>query len=92
MSLTEEQITHNRKDALVGFATAEIISYIMEDEQLDETQAFARFYASRLSKKLEDFETWYYKESPAYLYEVYKSEVDVSHQNDDNGDYKVVSR
>jgi hypothetical protein len=26
-------------------------------------------------EKLEDFDTWYYKESPAYLYEIYKSEV-----------------
>jgi hypothetical protein len=77
MSLTEEEIAHNRKDALVGFATAEIISYIMEDEQLDERQAFERFYSSRLSGKLEDFDTWYYKESPAYLYEIYKSEMRV---------------
>jgi hypothetical protein len=75
MSLTEEQIVHNRKDALVGFVTAEIISHIMEDEQLDEAQAFRRFYSSRLSDKMEDFNTWYYKESPAYLYEIYKSEM-----------------
>jgi hypothetical protein len=75
MGLTEDQLAQNRRDALVGFATAELISYIMEDEEVDEQEAFSRFYSTTLSGKLEDFDTWYYKESSAYLYEIYKSEV-----------------
>ncbi|MDR0842743.1 MAG: hypothetical protein LBP68_04900 [Acidobacteriota bacterium] len=74
MNLTGEQLEKNRKDALIGFATAEIVSYIMEDGGLDEAAALDRFYSSTLSEKLEDYDTWYYKESPAYLYEIFKAE------------------
>ncbi|MDR1014688.1 MAG: hypothetical protein LBL86_06890 [Coriobacteriales bacterium] len=73
-SLTEAQVAINRKDALVGFATAEIVSYIMEDEGLDVEEAFARFYQTKLSTKLEDYDTGYYLESSAYLYEIYQEE------------------
>jgi len=74
MSLAEEQIAQNRKDALVGFATAEIVSYIMDDELINLEEAFVRFYQTELSVKLEDYDTGYYLESPAYLYEIYKEE------------------
>lgn len=38
--------------------------------------AMRQFYASEVFKKLQNYETGLYLESPAYIYELYRNEVE----------------
>ena len=47
----------------------------MDDKKINMMQAFKEFYQTEISSKLEDIETGYYLESPAYIYEQVKEEL-----------------
>ena len=63
----------------IGFLTElniqDIIAYISEDEKIEYDEAIDRFYRSATFSKLTDMETGLYRESAAYLYELYKAEL-----------------
>lgn len=63
----------------VGFLTElniqDIVSYIAEDENIEYDEAIDRFYRSETFVKLTDKETELYRESAAYVYELYKAEI-----------------
>ncbi len=52
----------------------EIIMYIVEDEDIEYDAALDEFYNSVTFSKLSDKETGLYRESSAYVYELYKAE------------------
>ena len=52
----------------------DIISFIVEDEKIEYDKAIDNFYSSKTFKKLSDPATGLYRESAAYVYELYKSE------------------
>jgi len=52
----------------------EIIMYIVEDTQKEYDAALDEFYNSVTFSKLSDKETGLYRESSAYVYELYKAE------------------
>lgn len=52
----------------------EIISFIVEDENIEYDLAIDNFYSSQTFEKLNDEETGLYRESAAYVYELYKNE------------------
>lgn len=62
----------------IGFLTElniqDIIAYIAEDDQVEYDEAIDRFYSSATFSKLADRETGLYRESAAYVYELYTSE------------------
>ena len=62
----------------IGFLTElniqDVVAYIAEDEKIEYDEAIDRFYRSAVFSKLTDKETGLYRESPAYLYELYKAE------------------
>jgi hypothetical protein len=62
------------REQLTGMVTAEIIWYITQDSLADEVEAMKQFYGSEVFGKLMDFETGLYRESPAYVYDLYKIE------------------
>ena len=63
----------------VGFLTElniqDIVSYIAEDDNIEYDEAIDRFYRSETFLKLTDKETGLYRESAAYVYELYKAEI-----------------
>ena len=63
----------------IGFLTElniqDIIAYIAEDFGLEYDEAIDRFYRSETFSKLTDKESGLYRESAAYIYELYKAEL-----------------
>jgi hypothetical protein len=59
---------------LKEFLIADIIAYIVEDTGVSADNAMKRFYNSQVFERLEDTGTGLYRESSAYVYELYKDE------------------
>ena len=53
----------------------EIVSYIVEDSKIEYDEALDLFYKSETFKKLADEQTGLYRESAAYIYSLFKSEI-----------------
>lgn len=60
---------------LTDFNIQDIVMFIVEDEGLEYDIASDKFYTSDAFEKLNDVDTGLYRESPAYVYELYKSEI-----------------
>ncbi len=52
----------------------DIVCFIVEDEKIEYDQAIDDFYSSQVFEKLSDPATGLYRESAAYVYELYKAE------------------
>lgn len=52
----------------------DIVAFIVEDEKIDYDKAIDKFYSSQTFEKLSDPSTGLYRESAAYVYELYKNE------------------
>ena len=52
----------------------DIIAFIVEDEKIDYDKAIDKFYSSKTFEKLNEPSTGLYRESAAYVYELYKNE------------------
>ena len=52
----------------------EIIAFIVEDNKIEYDEALDLFYKSQTFEKLSDCETGLYRESAAYIYELFKTE------------------
>jgi len=61
------------------YATQDIISYMVEDNDADFVDAMQEFYASETCTKLFDEETGLYLESSAYVYDIFKNERQAGH-------------
>ncbi|WP_407441983.1 hypothetical protein [Fibrobacter sp.] len=66
----------SKQKMLAEFITGDIISYIMEDQNLPLIEAMRRFYASETFAKLVDSETGLYLESSPYVYDIFKAELE----------------
>ena len=64
----------SKADMLIEYIVGDIISYIMEDNNLKIGEAMAIFYDSRIFEKLHDIETGLYLNGSAYVYELFKEE------------------
>jgi hypothetical protein len=64
----------DKREILAGMVTADIVWYITEDFGTAESEAMKQFYRSCVFEKLMDFETGLYRESSAYVYDLYKIE------------------
>lgn len=65
----------NDCEFLIEVNTQDVLKYIVTDTQLSVADAMRRFYASEVFEKLQDSETGLYLESPAYIYSIFKSEM-----------------
>jgi hypothetical protein len=59
---------------LKEFLIADIISFIMEDSGISVDEAMHQFYNSEVFDRIENAATGLYRESSAYVYELYKDE------------------
>lgn len=53
----------------------EIIAFIVEDNKIEYDEALDIFYKSQTFEKLHDSSTGLYRESAAYIYELFKTEM-----------------
>ncbi len=59
---------------LIELIVQEVVGLIVADENVEYDKAIDLFYTSTVFDKLSDTETGLYRESSAYVYELYKSE------------------
>jgi hypothetical protein len=64
----------DKRELLAEMVAADIIWYITQDSGAGEVEAMKQFYGSQVFGKVMDFETGLYRESPAYVYDLYKIE------------------
>lgn len=55
--------------------SADVVRYLVERDGMTLTDAISTFHNSETFAKLEDFETELYVESPAYVYDLLRSEL-----------------
>lgn len=64
------------REFLVEANIQDVLKYIIIERGLSIMDAMRQFYASEVFKKLQNYETGPYLESPAYIYELYRNEVE----------------
>ncbi|SEJ16628.1 hypothetical protein SAMN02910453_2271 [Lachnospiraceae bacterium A10] len=65
----------NEKKQLIEFIVQDIVEMITQDQGVEFDEAMDRFYESEVFDKLQDVETGLYRESTAYIYDLYKDEL-----------------
>ena len=63
------------REFLVEANIQDVLKYIITEKGVSIMDAMRQFYASEVFKKLQNYETGLYLESPAYIYELYQNEV-----------------
>ncbi len=66
----------NKQDFLIEYSIQDIIAYYIEDTKCDIETAMEQFYTSSVFEKLQDIETGLYLESSAYVYDLFKTELE----------------
>lgn len=66
--------TNNARYLFEGIS-ADVVRYLVDRDRMELTEAISVFHNSETFSKLEDFETGLYIESPAYVYDLLKSEL-----------------
>lgn len=64
-----------KKDQLIEYNIQEIIEYIVGEQQIEYDEAMRIFYNSQTFDKLTDVETGLYLESSAYIYDIFRDEM-----------------
>lgn len=65
----------NNFEFLVEYITAKVVEWIMKDQGIGLEEALVRFHNTETFEKLCDRKTALYIESPAYVYDLLKSEL-----------------
>lgn len=69
----------SEQEQLIEYVIQEIIYLITEEQKLEYDRAMEIFYNSEVFEKLQDTETGLYLESPAYVYDLFKDEMNFGH-------------
>ncbi|MBP3261024.1 hypothetical protein [Pseudobutyrivibrio sp.] len=69
----------NEKKQLIEFVVQDVVEMISKDMQIDYEDAMNYFYESQIFDKLQDVNTGLYRESSAYVYDLYKDELNFGH-------------
>ena len=64
---------------LMEYIIQDIIDMISTDQSIEYDEAMNKFYNSEVFEKLQDEETGLYKESSAYVYDLFKDEMNFGH-------------
>lgn len=63
------------REFLVEANIQDVLKYIITERKLSILDAMRQFYASEVFKKLQDYTTGLYLESPGYIFEMYQNEI-----------------
>ena len=69
----------SKRDQLVEYAVQDIVDMISIDQNIEYDEAMNKFYNSEVFVKLLDKETGLYLESPEYVYDLFKDEMNFGH-------------
>lgn len=68
-----------KKDLLMEYLIQDIVNMISTDQKIEYDEAMNKFYNSEVFEKLTDKETGLYLESPDYVYDLFKDEMNFGH-------------
>lgn len=63
------------RKALIEGITQDLIIFVVEDNEITIEEAMKKVYDSTVFEKLSEYETGLYRESSAYVYELFKDEL-----------------
>ncbi|MCM1288527.1 MAG: hypothetical protein NC240_09485 [Clostridium sp.] len=69
----------SKQEQLIEFVIQDIIEMITIDKGIEYDDAMNRFYHSEVFDKLQNTETGLYAQSSAYVYDLYKDELNFGH-------------
>lgn len=64
-----------KREQIIEFLIQDIVDMIAEDQNIEYDEAMNKFYYSEIFEKLQDQETGLYLESPEYIYDLFKDEM-----------------
>lgn len=64
-----------KREQIIEFLIQDIVDRIAEDQNIEYDEAMNKFYYSEIFEKLQDRETGLYLESPEYIYDLFKDEM-----------------
>ena len=67
------------QEQLIEYVIQDVIEMIVSNQKLEYDEAMNKFYNSEVFDKLQDKETELYKESPAYVYDLFRDEMNFGH-------------
>ncbi|MBS5386883.1 MAG: hypothetical protein KHY31_05830 [Clostridiales bacterium] len=68
-----------KQSQLIEYMIQDIVDMITTDQKIEYDEAMNRFYNSEIFEKLQDKETGLYLESPEYVYDLFKDEMNFGH-------------
>lgn len=74
-------IAQNQKEFLVNRVVDKLTEFLVVDSNIDITEALKVVYNSKVYQQLQDSEGDLYVQSPSYIYEMLKQEMDVNMNN-----------
>ena len=64
-----------KREQIIEFLIQDIVDMIAEDQNIEYDEAMNKFYYSEIFEKLQEQETGLYLESPEYIYDLFKDEM-----------------
>lgn len=68
-----------KKAQLIEHIIQDIVDMFASDQNIEYDEAMNKFYNSEVFEKLQDKETGLYLESPEYVYDLFKDELNFGH-------------
>ena len=68
-----------KKAQLIEYVIQDIVDMFATDQNIEYDEAMNKFYNSEVFEKLQDKETGLYLESPEYVYDLFKDELNFGH-------------
>ena len=68
-----------KKAQLIEYVIQDIVDMFATDQNIQYDEAMNKFYNSEVFEKLQDKETGLYLESPEYVYDLFKDELNFGH-------------
>ena len=69
-------IAQNQKEFLINRIVDKLIEYLVIDSNVNLTEALKVVYNSRVYQQIQDSDCGLYAQSPSYIYELLKEEID----------------
>lgn len=66
----------SKQEQLMEYITQDIVAFLVDDRQLDYTEAMRIFYTSETYERVLDEDTGLYLEGSAYIYDILETELD----------------
>ena len=69
----------SKQDQIIEYIVQDIVDMLATDQNIEYDEAMNKFYNSEVFEKLQDKETGLYLESPEYIYDLFKDEMNFGH-------------